>query len=107
MFGVVIIIFIIAICAIMFKVAKFRARRKNLMNKYGDTEVVEKIIKKVIWQGMTVDQVIDALGMPENKSETVTNTKKTHVLMYGKTGKNRYLTRITVTNGVVTAWNKK
>ncbi|MGR5443673.1 hypothetical protein ACPV47_02130 [Vibrio jasicida] len=36
----------------------------KLINKYGDKEVVDKIMKRLIWKGQTEEQLIDSVGRP-------------------------------------------
>ncbi len=42
----------------------FLHKENKLLNKYGDEEVVEKIIKGLVWQGQTEEQLIDSVGRP-------------------------------------------
>jgi cytochrome c-type biogenesis protein CcmH/NrfF len=39
-----------------------KARRERLMKKYRDAELVDRLMKKMIWQGQSEEQVIDSLG---------------------------------------------
>ena len=39
-------------------------RKDKLIKKYGDEEVAEKIIERLIWQGQTEEQLLDSVGKP-------------------------------------------
>lgn len=82
-------------------------RRKILMAKYGDAEAVGKIMRHVIWQGMTAGQVTDALGEPELKEQKVMKTKTVETWKYGQKTRTRFKWRITIEDGVVTGWEEK
>jgi outer membrane protein assembly factor BamE (lipoprotein component of BamABCDE complex) len=82
-------------------------RRKILMAKYGDAEAVAKIMRHVIWQGMTADQVADALGEPEIKEQKVMKTKTVETWKYGQKTRTRFKWRITIEDGLVTGWEEK
>lgn len=82
-------------------------RRKILMAKYGDAEAVGKIMRHVIWQGMSADQVTDALGEPELKEQKVLKTKTVETWKYGQKTRTRFKWRITIEDGVVTGWEEK
>ncbi len=77
------------------------------MRKYGDATIVQRIIKKQIWQGATGEQMVDSLGKPADIDETVMKTKIKTVWKYHKTGKNRYKLRVTLENDIVIGWEFK
>ena len=82
-------------------------RRSNLLKKYGDEELVEKLVNRTLWQGQTAEQVIDAIGEPKDIDEKVLKTKVKHTWKYFPSGRRRYGLRITLDDGIVTGWDKK
>ncbi|MBV7428048.1 MULTISPECIES: DUF2845 domain-containing protein [unclassified Acidovorax] len=82
-------------------------RRAALMAKYGDAEIVSKIMKKVFWQGQTGEQLRDSLGAPEDVDTKVMKTRHREIWKYNNSGKNRYRLRITLENGHVVGWDQK
>ncbi len=87
--------------------AKYEKRLKELLEKYGDAEVVEKIMQQMVWQGQTAAQLIDSLGSPVDVDRRVMKTKTKEVWKYNETGKGRYALRITVEDGEVVGWDNK
>lgn len=75
--------------------------------KYQDPIVVERIMNKEIWQGMTDEQLVDSWGRPEAKDSKLYKTKTSEIFKYGKIGKNRFVERVTVENGIVVGWHQK
>ena len=82
-------------------------RRERLMLKYNDAEIVDKIMNKRIWQGMSQEQLIDSWGSPVTKDQKHLKTKTTEIFKYNQTGKNRFSNRVRVENGIVVGWEKK
>jgi hypothetical protein len=82
-------------------------RRKILMAKYDDADAVNKIMRHVIWQGMTAPQLLDALGEPELKEQRVLKTKTAETWKYGQKTRTRFKWRIELEDGVVTGWEEK
>lgn len=82
-------------------------RRERLMDKYNDAEIVERIMKKVIWQGMSQEQLVDSWGRPAAIDQKLYKTKTTDIFKYNQTGKNRFSSRVRVENGTVVGWEKK
>lgn len=99
----------IAVCVVWALVVSFlnRVRRKELMAKYGDEVIVNKIMNKMFWQGQTPEQLIDSIGRPLDTDQRVMKTKVKEVWKYNRTGKGRYALRITLENGVVVGWDSK
>ncbi|MCZ7607013.1 MAG: hypothetical protein M5U25_13275 [Planctomycetota bacterium] len=48
----------------LYQTAKDNKRWNRLMEKYGDRQAVERIMKHVYWEGMTDEMLRDALGIP-------------------------------------------
>lgn len=89
------------------RAAATQRRRQDLLAKYGDAELVNRIMEKTVWQFQTAEQLRDALGEPVTTDSKVTRVKRTERWMYGQTGANRFSLRITLENGVVTGWDQK
>jgi hypothetical protein len=82
-------------------------RRVRLLAKYNDSQAVEMIMQKRIWEGMSVAQLHDAWGKPAAIDEKVLKTKTTQVFKYNRYGKNRFHDRVKVDDGVVVGWEQK
>ena len=77
------------------------------MEKYGDAELVDRLMRKMFWQGQSEGQLIDSLGRPLDIDQKVLKTKTKEVWKYNRTGKGRYALRITLENGEVVGWDQK
>lgn len=84
-----------------------KKRKEYLLAKYGDASVVEKIMRSLIWQGMSEEQLRDSWGAPVDIDEKVYKTKTASTYKYSQTGKNRFKSRVKVENGVVVGWEQK
>ena len=85
----------------------YRQRRKQLTEKYGDPEIARRIMKKVLWQGETQEQLLEALGTPEDIDQKILKTKSKEVWKYRPSGKNRFGLKVTLDDGIVVAWDMK
>lgn len=83
------------------------ARRAALLGKYGDTELVRRIVARLVWQGQTQEQLLDSLGQPADTDERVLKNKTRKTWKYHPVGKNRYNLRVILENGVVVGWDRK
>jgi hypothetical protein len=83
------------------------ARRLVLMRKYNNSEIVEKIMNKWVWQGQDNEQLKDSLGNPEFVDVNVMKSKRKEIWKYYRRGANRYGLKITLENDVVVGWDKK
>ena len=92
---------------VWWSAAASAARRKKLMAKYGDAQIVDAIMRRMIWQGMTYDQLVDSQGRPADVDEKVYKSKTVHVFKYGQDGRNRYRQRVTIENGEVVGWTQR
>ncbi len=88
------------------KVAEL-ARKERIYQKYGPTDIADKIINKTIWVGETSEQLSDSLGQPVDIDERVLKTKKKETWKYYQKSVNRYGFKITVENGIVVGWDEK
>ncbi len=84
-----------------------KKKRERLTKKYGDTEIVERIMNSEVWQGATEKHVLDSLGKPLDIDQKVLKTKTKEVWKYEQVAKNRYALKVTMENGVVVGWDKK
>lgn len=82
-------------------------RRASLFSKYGDSDVVDRIMSRTIWVGQTSEQLGDSFGAPADVDEKVMKTKRREIWKYAHKGGNRYGMRITVENGEVTGWDER
>jgi len=65
-----------------------KARKKALLEKYGNLGIVEKIISKIIWQNETAEQVLDSLGEPPARDTKILKTKQKEIWKYNPIGRN-------------------
>jgi hypothetical protein len=96
----------IGLLAIM-KRAKTRARRKALLEKYHDEAVVDRILSRSVWEGMTRDQIVDALGEPSTIDNGLQRHKVVQVFKYHPDGADRYRLRVSLEDGVVAGWHQR
>ncbi|HKP28312.1 MAG TPA: hypothetical protein VJU15_02880 [Gemmatimonadales bacterium] len=66
-----------------------------------------RIERKKLWVGETAAQLRDALGEPEGVDVKPMKTRTREIWKYGRTGRNRYATRITLDNGTVVRWQRR
>ncbi|KQW21377.1 hypothetical protein ASC80_14950 [Afipia sp. Root123D2] len=78
-------------------------RREELIGKYGQ-EVAEEILAGKVWQGMSEPQLLDSWGSPVEVGREVIRNKVKETWKYGQTGKNRFLNRVYLENGIVIGW---
>ena len=93
------------VCAIA--VWAYRQRRRQLTAKYGDAETVRRIMRRVIWQGETQEQLRESFGEPADIDQKVLKTKRKEVWKYRPAGRNRFGLKVTLDDGVVVAWDMK
>lgn len=90
-----------------YKANKKKQRLSYLRGKYKDEGLIQKIYNGYMWQGQTLEQLIDSLGRPVAVDKKVLKTKKKEIWKYGHQGGNRFRLRITLENDVVVGWDKK
>jgi membrane protein implicated in regulation of membrane protease activity len=81
-------------------------RRADLNMRFG-AETATRILAGDIWLGQTEEQLRESLGDPVDLDEKVLKTKTKNVWKYDQVGVNRFKTRVTIENGVVTGWDRK
>jgi hypothetical protein len=84
-----------------------KKRREALLAKYGDAELVHRILTRMFWQGQTEEQLLDSLGSPLGIDTKVLKTKTKEIWKYNELGKNRYGLKITLEDGLVVGWEQK
>ena len=103
---VIFIFFIIGLLILNSFLAK-KARKERIYQKYGHTEIAEKIINQMIWIGQTSEQLLDSLGNPIDIDENVLKTKRKEIWKYHQKSANRFGLKIRVENGIVVGWDEK
>lgn len=101
------VIVTVALLVIMAKVWWRQRRRAALLARYGDAEIVERILRRMFWTGQTSDQLLESLGRPADIDQKVLKTKVKELWKYFPTGRNRFGSRITLDDHVVTGWDQK
>lgn len=82
-------------------------RLSYLLEKYGDTQLVLRIMSGTIWQTMTSEHLYDSVGQPEAVDQKYLKSKSREVWKYDHLGANRYGLRVTLENGTVVGWDSK
>ena len=96
------------IAAIVFYFVQKRANRlAYLRAKYGDENIVQRIMRRNYWQGQTAEQLRDSLGNPSAVDKNLLKTRKREVWKYQPAGVNRYRLRITLDDDVVVGYGHK
>lgn len=104
---VIVIIGLVVVAIIWATSAAAAAKRKRLFAKYGDAQIVERIMRKMVWQGMNREQLIDSWGRPADVDEKVYKTKTVHVFKYNPDGRRSFRNRVTIENGEVVGWTQR
>lgn len=92
---------------IWFNAVQTKKKSEQLMAKYQDESLVNKLMEHSFWQGQTSEQLLDSLGSPKDIDEKVLKTKKKEIWKYHHQGGNRYGLRITLDNDIVVGWDQK
>lgn len=82
-------------------------RRKYLMNKYGDSELVSSLMNRLFWQGQTAEQLLDSLGQPEATDRKILKSKTKETWKYHEVRKNQFLIRVFIEDDIVVGWDRK
>ena len=104
--GILIIVAIAVLVFVTVAMAK-RSRYARLMQKYSDEKLVDALISKTIWQGMTAEQLRDSWGEPASIEEKVMKTKIKQVFKYRPVAANRFRDKVTLEDGVIVGWDQK
>lgn len=82
-------------------------RLSYLLEKYGDIQLVSRIMSGAIWETMTSEHLYDSVGQPEAVDQKYLKSKSREVWTYDRLGANRYGLRVTLENGTVVGWDSK
>ena len=105
--GILIVVAVAVLCFAAFALAK-RSRYSRLLQKYGgDEKLVDALITRTIWQGITAEQLRYSWGEPASIEEKVMNTKIKLVFKYRPVAANRYRDKVTLEDGVIVGWDQK
>lgn len=96
------IVIVIAIAFVMNAM-----RRDALMKKYGDKDLVDRLMRRMIWEGQTAEQLVDSVGRPVEIDEKVMKSKTRETWKYHQRSRTRFGLRVTVEDGIVVGWDKK
>lgn len=105
--GLAVVVVLIAGLNAWIKGEARKRRRATLLTKYGNPDIVDRIMSRSFWQGQTEEQLSDSLGEPADVESRVMKTKHRAIWKYQPAGKNRYLLRVTLENGAVVGWEQK
>jgi hypothetical protein len=104
----------VVVVVVWYRVARARerarrveARRAALLEKYGDKDIVERIMKGELWQRQTSEQVYDSLGPPVDIDEILLRKNMRRTWKYHPTGRHRFALRVILDNDIVIGWDKK
>jgi hypothetical protein len=89
------------------RLAELEERRQQLLAKYGDDQIVSRIMGHEIWQGQSHEQLLDSMGAPVGTDQKVMKRHQRQVWKYHQTGVNRYGLRVTLEDGLVVGWDEK
>jgi hypothetical protein len=98
---------LVVVGIVAVSVLRKQARRNRLMEKYGDETFVDRIMRKMMWQGMSSDQLRESLGPPVAIDRKVYKSKITETYKYAPSGKKSFHCRVKVENNVVVGWEQK
>lgn len=105
--GILIVVAVAVLWFAAFALAK-RSRYSRLLQKYvGDEKLVDALVSKTIWQGMTAEQLRDSWGEPASIEEKVMKTKIKQVFKYRPVAANRFRDKVTLEDGVIVGWDQK
>ncbi|MFC7299887.1 MULTISPECIES: hypothetical protein [Oxalobacteraceae] len=103
----IVIFGLIVAASLWYSSHKKKVRRQRLMTKYGDADLVDRIMDGLFWQGQTDEQLLDSIGQPLDVDSKVMRAFTRKIWKYQQTGKGRYALRITLENDIVVGWDKK
>ncbi|MHB1793635.1 MAG: hypothetical protein ACYCPO_01600 [Acidobacteriaceae bacterium] len=95
------VVVVIVVAIILYFIRKRAGRLAYLRAKYEDEAIVQRIIGWQLWQGQTMEQLLDSVGRPPSIDSNLLKTRKREVWKYHPSGKGRYRTRVTLDDDVV------
>lgn len=82
------------------------ARRRELMEKYADEQLVNQLLRGEPWMGQSLEMLRDSLGKPAARDEKVLKTKTKETWKYGPLNKRQFKLKVHLENGEVVGWDK-
>ena len=99
------LILLIVILTISYFLFRNQIKSYFLMRKYDDQKIVDRIMKKILWEGAKYEHIIDTYGRPESIDLKILRGKKREILKYDYDEKRKtFLFRITLENDNVIGW---
>jgi len=95
------------ILGVIIRKVNRNSRRRNLLGKYGNANIAEKILDGYIWQGQTSAQLLDSRGNPTDIERKVFKSKTKETWKYHQIRKGQFRTRIFLENDIVVGWENK
>lgn len=89
------------------KKRRMEERITQLMQKYSDNIIVDRIMAKNYWQGQTTEMLVDSLGKPATIEEEILKTKKKEIWKYFPDGSKQFKLRITLEDDIVVGWKRR
>lgn len=80
-----------------------RLEWRRLVGKHG-RETATRIAARTVWQGMTVEQLLESWGRPVDIDREIFKARSKETWKYVQTGKNRFANRVYLENGIVIGW---
>ena len=77
-------------------------RKKRICNKYADSAVKHRLLNQEVWNGQTRQQLIDALGQPDEIQVKALKTKEKETFKYFRG--NRCYLKVVIENDIVVQW---
>lgn len=86
---------------------KTKHKKLELLRKYGNETIVDRILRHMIWVGQTEAQLIDSQGTPVDVDVKVMKSKTQKTYKYRQLGRGKFGLRIILDNGVVVSYDDK
>ena len=109
LFGIIfalVVMVLLGICSLIYRAGEQKREHERLRmvsDKYTG-EIASLISQKMFWRGQTAEQLIDSLGSPDAIDVKLLKTRRREIWKFGHYEANRYRTRVTLDNGIVTTW---
>jgi len=79
---------------------------QDLVSRFGE-ENAARVMRRELWQGQTIDMLLETHGIPAHGEQTVKKSKVIYVAKYDQMAKDRYRLKVTLENGIVVGWESK
>ncbi len=87
--------------------AKREDERLQMVAEKYSGEIADLIARKMFWRGQTAEQLRDSLGPPEAVEVKLLKTRRREIWKYGHYEADRYRTRVTLDDDIVTTWTTR